>query len=63
VIEIAGGGRIEHVAWPALAEQVETGDFIADISRIDRALGWRPAISLRDGLERTVAYYRTQAVS
>jgi nucleoside-diphosphate-sugar epimerase len=63
VIEIAGGGRVEHVPWPALAEQVETGDFIADISRIERELGWRPAIALREGLERTVTFYRAQAVS
>lgn len=62
VIEVAGGGRVEHVPWPALAEQVETGDFIADISRIGRDLGWRPAIALRDGLERTVAFYRAQPV-
>ena len=34
IVEIAGGGRVEHVAWPALAEQIETGDFVADISRI-----------------------------
>lgn len=63
VIAIAGGGRVEHVSWPALAEQVETGDFIADISRIERELGWRPAIELRNGLERTVAFYRAQVVS
>jgi UDP-glucose 4-epimerase len=63
VIEIAGGGRVEHVPWPALAEQVETGDFIADISRIERELGWRPAIALRDGLERTVAFYKAHVVS
>lgn len=63
VIAIAGGGRVEHVPWPALAEQVETGDFIADISRIERELGWRPAIELRNGLERTVAFYRAQVVS
>jgi len=63
VIEIAGGGRVEHVPWPALAEQVETGDFIADISRIERELGWRPAIALREGLERTVAFYRSEPVS
>lgn len=62
VIGIAGGGRVEHVPWPALAEQVETGDFVADVSRIERELGWRPAIGLRDGLERTVAFYRAQAV-
>jgi nucleoside-diphosphate-sugar epimerase len=63
VIAIAGGGQIEHVAWPALAEQVETGDFVADISRIERELGWRPAIRLRDGLERTIAFYRAQTLS
>ena len=38
VIAIAGAGRIEHVAWPALAEQIETGDFVADISRIREEL-------------------------
>jgi nucleoside-diphosphate-sugar epimerase len=58
VIDLAGGGRVEHVPWPALAEQVETGNFVADISRIARDLGWRPAIALREGLERTVAFYR-----
>ncbi|HUQ88869.1 MAG TPA: NAD-dependent epimerase/dehydratase family protein [Vicinamibacterales bacterium] len=58
VIRIAGGGRIEHVAWPPLAEQVETGDFMADISRIMRELEWTPSIALRDGLEQTVAFYR-----
>jgi UDP-glucose 4-epimerase len=58
VIAIAGGGRIEHVAWPALAQQVETGDFVADISLIARQLGWKPAIALPDGLEQTVAFYR-----
>ena len=58
VIAIAGRGRVEHVAWPPLAQQVETGDFIADISRIASELGWRPAIALGDGLEQTVAFYR-----
>ena len=62
VIEIAGGGRVSHVPWPPLAEQVETGDFIADVSRIEREVGWRPAIALRDGLERTVAFYKAQPV-
>ena len=58
IIEIAGGGRVEHVAWPVLAEQIETGDFVADISRITRELGWTPAVPLREGLERTIARAR-----
>ena len=63
VIAIAGRGRVEHVPWPALAQQVETGDFVADIARIEHELAWRPAIALDDGLERTVAFYRGQAVA
>lgn len=58
---IAGGGRVELVAWPALAEQIETGDFVADITRIRCELGWEPRVALADGLERTVAFYRTHA--
>jgi UDP-glucose 4-epimerase len=58
IIDIAGGGRIRHVTWPVLAERVETGDFIADISRIRAETGWQPAVALHEGLERTVARYR-----
>lgn len=58
IISIAGGGRIEHVAWPALAQQIETGDFVADITRARRELGWEPQRTLRAGLEQTVAHYR-----
>ena len=54
----AGNGRLEFVAWPPLAEQIETGDFVADISRIREELGWYPTVSLDEGLRRTVAFYR-----
>ena len=58
IVASAGGGRVEFVAWPPLAQQIETGDFVADISRIRDDLGWRPAVSLDEGLRRTVAFYR-----
>jgi len=58
IIAAAAAGRIELVAWPPLAEQIETGDFVADISRIRADLGWQPAVSLDEGLRRTVAFYR-----
>jgi UDP-glucose 4-epimerase len=60
IVDIAGGGRIEHVPWPELASRVETGDFVADISKIRSALGWQPGISLRQGLTQTVDFYRDQ---
>ena len=59
VIDIAGSGRIAHTEWPALAAQIETGDFVADIGRMRRDLGWAPSIGLRDGLAQTVSHYRS----
>ena len=51
------------MAWPALAEQIETGDFVPDISRIRAEIGWAPGISLHDGLRKTIAHYRAPVAS
>jgi len=58
IVTIADRGHVEHVEWPALAQQIETGDFVADISRARRELDWQPKWALRDGLEDAIAYYR-----
>jgi UDP-glucose 4-epimerase len=63
IVAMAGCGRIELVEWPPLAEQIETGDFVADISRIRTDTGWTPAVPLHDGLERTVSFYRAHVAS
>jgi nucleoside-diphosphate-sugar epimerase len=34
-------------------------DSLADLSRAERDLGYRPAIGLREGLERTIAWYES----
>jgi UDP-glucose 4-epimerase len=36
----------------------EPGDFVSDISKIKRLAGWEPRVDLRDGLARTVEFYR-----
>jgi dTDP-glucose 4,6-dehydratase/UDP-glucose 4-epimerase len=35
-----------------------SGDFYADSSLIHQALGWQPLTPLRDGLARTLQFYR-----
>lgn len=60
IIEVTGTGRIEFEPWPPLAMQIETGDFVASIARIRRELGWAPSTTLSQGLQRTVAYYKSQ---
>jgi UDP-glucose 4-epimerase len=63
IVRAAGGGRVEFVAWPPLAEQIETGDFVADVTRIRTELGWRPQIALDEGLRRTVSFYKAHVAS
>jgi nucleoside-diphosphate-sugar epimerase len=54
VVGIVGGGRIEHQAWPPLVHEIDTGGFVADVSRIAAEIGWRPTTALADGLRQTV---------
>jgi UDP-glucose 4-epimerase len=54
VVEIVGAGRVEHQPWPPLVQEIDTGDFVADVTRIERELGWRPTTTLADGLRKTV---------
>lgn len=47
--------RVCEVPWPEDETASECRDFTADITRIDDACGWRPQVSLPDGLDRLVA--------
>ena len=58
LVEIAGTGRYRFVEWPPEKKVIDIGSFYADSTRFSAACGWTPAVSLRDGLARTVAYYR-----
>jgi UDP-glucose 4-epimerase len=58
LLEIAGTGCYRLVEWPPEKKVIDIGDFTTDSSLIGGMLGWRPTTSLRDGLQRTVAYYR-----
>ena len=58
LIELAGSGSYRFVDWPQEKKAIDIGSFYADSSRFINLSGWRPAISLREGLARTLAYYR-----
>jgi UDP-glucose 4-epimerase len=58
LVSIAGTGRYRLIAWPPEKKAIDIGDFHADSSLIARTLGWRPTTSLRDGLGRTIEFYR-----
>jgi len=58
LIEIAGSGRMRLVEWPAEKKAIDIGSFYSDSRKFREATGWRPRVGLREGLSRTVAYYR-----
>ena len=37
---------------------IDIGSFYADSTRFRNAVGWTPHVSLREGLARTIEYYR-----
>jgi UDP-glucose 4-epimerase len=58
LIEINGSGSYRLVPFPPDKKLIDIGDFYGDHSKIVRELGWKPSTPLREGLEKTIAYYR-----
>lgn len=58
IVAAAGSGSVEQIAWPEDRAAIEIGDYAADIAKIQTELGWQPTVTLGQGLERTVGFYR-----
>ena len=58
VVELNGSGKWQLVPFPADRKSIDIGDYWADFSKIERELGWRPQVELRDGLAETLHFYR-----
>ncbi len=58
LIEINGGGEYVIREFPAERKRIDIGDYYADDRLIRETLGWRPQVSLEEGLRRTLAFYR-----
>ena len=58
VCDVAGAGSVKSVPFPDDKKKIEIGNYAADISKVRRTLGWTPRTSLRDGVEKTIAFFR-----
>ena len=58
LVDIAGAGAYALTPFPPDRKRIDIGDFYADTTKIRKALGWAPRVPLREGLERTIDYYR-----
>jgi UDP-glucose 4-epimerase len=58
LIEINGKGSYSIVPFPPDRKKIDIGDYYADYTKIKKTLGWEPKVSLREGLTKTLEYYR-----
>jgi UDP-glucose 4-epimerase len=58
LIAVAGTGRFGFAEWPPDRKAIDIGSFYADSGRIARLLEWRPVTPLREGLAKTIEFYR-----
>jgi UDP-glucose 4-epimerase len=59
LVDVSGSpGGYRLVPFPPERKAIDIGDVYTDYARITAALGWRPTTPLREGLARTVAFYR-----
>jgi UDP-glucose 4-epimerase len=58
IVEIDGHGTYAVRPYPADRKPIDIGSYYSDYSLIRNKVGWEPRISLRDGLSRTIEFYR-----
>jgi UDP-glucose 4-epimerase len=58
LIEVNGEGRSLIRPFPNDRRRIDIGDYYADFSRIRSLLGWEPKVPLRQGLLKTLKFYR-----
>ena len=58
LVELNGDGNYRVVPFPASSKIIDIGDYYSNYKYIESMLGWTPRVSEREGLNRTLAFYR-----
>lgn len=58
LVELNAGGSVEQVDFPMDRKAIDIGNYCSDFRLISTKLGWKPRVSLREGLARTLEYDR-----
>lgn len=61
LVRLNGRGNYEMVPFPEERKAIDIGDYYADYRKLRSQFGWRPAVDLKEGLKRTLEYYRQHA--
>jgi len=58
LVAVNGSGTYANHEFPAERRRIDIGDYYADDALFRRVTGWRPAVPLATGLERSLAFFR-----
>jgi len=58
LMELCPQASYKLVTFPPEKKRIDIGDYYGDYTKIREGLGWEPRVSLREGLSKTIEYYR-----
>jgi UDP-glucose 4-epimerase len=58
LVALNGSGRFSLLPFPPDQKAIDIGHYYTDDRKLRGLLDWRPRVTLRDGLARTLAFYR-----
>jgi len=61
LVEIHMSGKYELVEFPSERKAIDIGDYYSDYTKIHKTLGWKPRVSLDEGLGLSLNYYLANA--
>lgn len=57
-VELSGSGSFRLIPFPEEKKRIDVGSVACDYSAMTQATGWVPSTPLRDGIARTIEYFR-----
>ena len=48
--------KIKYVNPPVYTQKVDVGNFVVNNSKL-KSLGWKPKVSVKDGIKKTLEYF------
>ena len=58
LVELHGGGSYSVHSFPADRKKIDIGDYYSDPGKYESGVGWTPKVGLREGMARTLEFYK-----
>jgi nucleoside-diphosphate-sugar epimerase len=61
LVDANGSGTYDIVPFPRDRKAIDIGDYYGDFTKARTELGWEPNVGLREGIERSLEYFRANS--